>query len=65
MEAAAAQEQQKHHYRNDDVRLLYQSHMHIWAADGAHMGWYTVDQIVNYWSRSSATRWRAPRLATG
>ena len=46
MEAAAAQEQQRHQYRNDDVKLLYQSLMHVWAADGAHIGWYTVDQFV-------------------
>ena len=36
------EELRKHHYRNDSVRLLYQSLAHVWAEDGSHMGWRSI-----------------------
>ena len=43
----AREELRQHHYRNDSVRLLYQSLAHVWAADGSHMGWRPVDDYCD------------------
>jgi hypothetical protein len=47
LDAPTALEYKKHGYRNDDVRLLYQSLAHVWGKNGGHITFYTVDAYVD------------------
>jgi hypothetical protein len=65
MDVMAQLEYQKHGYRNDGIRLLYQAFMHKWAADGTHLGFYTgpefsarVLEILGHGPLAPATSYR-------
>ena len=45
MDVMVQQEHQKHGYRNEGIRLLYQALMHKWAMDGSHTGFYTATEF--------------------
>jgi hypothetical protein len=40
-------ETKSHAYRIPEIRTMFKACMHVWAADGSHMGWRTYDQFCN------------------